>query len=201
MDLYIHINLRQRYGTRHSHNHQLTQSSPCKVSRRPDRLSSQPDVCSVHISELTGLVSQCIHFVQIFDGEAYDGFETMNYWGTEMAVHAYDRFFGRAGLGAMPDTISFPCCPQFAVTNDTVRLRSRYFWERNLHFLKHNDIVHSNDHPKHYMVGDLWTAVWPMLFGKSSNYKLEIPDQELFSGRITEESIHEGSQHHSEPVR
>ena len=79
----------------------------------------------------------------------------MMFWSVEVAVQAYDRFLGRAGLGAMPHSVSFPCCSQFAVTNVTVHLRSKFFWEQNLHYLKHNNIEHSNDYPKSYMVGKL----------------------------------------------
>ena len=95
---------------------------------------------------------------QIFGGEAYDGWETMMYWSAEVAVQAYDRFFGRAGLGAMPHSVSFACCSQFAVTNETVHHRSRFFWEQNLHYLKHNNIEHDNDHSKTYMVGESSTT-------------------------------------------
>lgn len=117
----------------------------------------------------------------IVGGNAYEASEVFQWLQQETNVHAYDHFFGRAGLGAMPKTISFPCCSQFAVTRDAVHLRSRFFWQQNLHYLEHNDIQASNIKPKMHMVGDIWTVYWPMLFGEPADYQRKVPDHELFS--------------------
>jgi len=116
----------------------------------------------------------------IIGGNAYDPEETFHWCQQEANVHAYDNFFGRAGLGAMPDIVRFPCCSQFAVTREAVHLRSRFFWQQNIHYMEHNDIQASNLREKSHMVGDIWTPFWPMLFGEKADYERRIPDEELF---------------------
>ena len=105
--------------------------------------------------------------LQIFGGEAFDWFDTMLWWSTEVAVQAYDRFLGRAGLGPMPRNVSFACCSQFAVTKEAVRVRSRFFWQQNLHYLKHNNIEASNAYSKTYMVGKSLTSSFFLMNGNT----------------------------------
>lgn len=93
--------------------------------------------------------------MQIVGGNAYAAQEAFEWLQQESNVHAYDHFFGRAGLGRMPKTVKFPCCSQFAVTAKTVHIRSRFFWQQNLHYLMHNDIQASNLQPKSHMVGEI----------------------------------------------
>lgn len=118
----------------------------------------------------------------IMGGNAYDPEETFHFMQREANVHAYDKFFGRAGLGAMPHRITFVCCSQFAVTKDRILSRRKDFWAQNMHYLLHNDIQAINLRPKYHVIGDIWTIYWPMIFGEAAEYERQIADEELFSG-------------------
>jgi len=117
---------------------------------------------------------------EIIGGNAFDAEETFHWLQQEADVHAYDMFFGRAGLGSMPAIVNFACCSQFAVTRETVHARSRFFWQQNIHYMQHNDIQASNLEGKSRTVADVWTPFWPMLFGEKAEYEKKIPDEELF---------------------
>ena len=94
------------------------------------------------------------HVLQRLGGNAWAPNEIFEWTQQEINVHAYDRFFGPLGLGAMPHRISFPCCSQFAVTRERIQTRSRFFWQQNMHFMQYNDIQASNLRPKSHMVGE-----------------------------------------------
>ena len=71
----------------------------------------------------------------------------------EYNVRAYDHFFGRAGLGPMPHTVTWMCCPQFAVTREAVRIRTREFYIQSLHFMRFNVVMNGNYLGMQQMVG------------------------------------------------
>ncbi len=98
-------------------------------------------------------------WVQRLGGNAWAQQEMFEWTQQEINVHAYDRFFGPIGMGAMPHKISFPCCSQFAVTRERIRSRSRFFWQQNMHFLNYNDVQASNVQPKHHMVGESFLPI------------------------------------------
>lgn len=104
------------------------------------------ELYSIHVRDFTCL--------QIFGGNAWGDKQMFEWTQQEINVHAYDQFFGRVGLGAMPHKICFACCSQFAVSRERIQQRSRYFWQQNLHYLQYNDIQASNLRPKNYMVGE-----------------------------------------------
>ena len=54
--------------------------------------------------------------MQVERGKAYEA-EPMRRWMDYSAsARAWDKFFGRYGLGGMPDYVSYVCCAQFAVS-------------------------------------------------------------------------------------
>lgn len=111
---------------------------------------------AVHLPHLTAQM-----VLQIMGGNAYDPEETFHFLQREANARAYDKFFGRVGLGAMPYKVMFVCCSQFAVTRERVRLRSKDFWAQNMHYMLHNDLQASNLSPKHHVVGK---ALRPLFF-------------------------------------
>ena len=53
--------------------------------------------------------------MQTFNGKVYEA-EPLRLWLDYHAfARAYDKHFGRYGLGAMPESVSYVCCAQFAV--------------------------------------------------------------------------------------
>lgn len=54
--------------------------------------------------------------MQTFNGKVYEA-EPLRLWLDYHAfARAYDKHFGRHGLGAMPESVSYVCCAQFAVS-------------------------------------------------------------------------------------
>ena len=59
----------------------------------------------------------------------------------------------------MPHTVTWMCCPQFAVTREAVRIRTREFYIQSLHFMRFSVIMSGNYLWMQQMVGRalIWT--------------------------------------------
>lgn len=99
-------------------------------------------------------------------GVAYEYFEAFLWLQAMQIVRGYDHFFGPAGLGPMPDMIKFTCCSQFLVTRETIRFRPRKFYSRTIAYLADNDLRGNHHVDKKYVLGDMLTVLWGMIFGE-----------------------------------
>ena len=53
---------------------------------------------------------------QVVFGKAYEAEHVRRWMDYGASARAWDKFFGRYGLGGMPDYVSYVCCAQFAVS-------------------------------------------------------------------------------------
>ena len=59
------------------------------------------------------------HGDQVNFGKAYEAEHVRRWMDYGASARAWDKFFGRYGLGGMPDFVSYVCCAQFAVSRCT----------------------------------------------------------------------------------
>lgn len=80
-------------------------------------------------------------------------------------ARAFDKHFGPAGLGEMPGSIRITCCAQFVAKREAIKLRPRSFYKRTIEYLRDNDIRGNNLRGSKYVVGDVLSVYWSMIFG------------------------------------
>ena len=103
--------------------------------------------------------------LQIMGGVAYESWSTHLWLMDQSYARAFDKHFGPAGLGEMPGKIRITCCAQFIVKREAIRLRPRSFYKRTIEWLKDNDIRGNNIQPAKYVIGDVLSVYWSMIFG------------------------------------
>ena len=91
--------------------------------------------------------------VQIYEGDAYDSGDVSVHNQVRYNIKAFDEFFGRAGLGRMPDSITWMCCAQFAVTKQAIMQRSRTFYIQAHHYMRFNTFLPGTSLPVGHLVG------------------------------------------------
>ena len=104
--------------------------------------------------------------LQLIRGIAYPYWESSLWLQQVATVRAYDMFFGAAGLGEMPAKVSYTCCGQFVVPREKITFRPRSFYQAALNYLADNDLRGNHHLDKKYVLGDLFTVYYGMIFGE-----------------------------------
>ena len=92
--------------------------------------------------------------MQIYEGDAFDSGTVAVHAQVRYNIKAFDEFFGRAGLGTMPDSITWMCCAQFAVTKQAMMQRSRTFYIQAYHYMRYNSFLPGKTLPVAHFVGE-----------------------------------------------
>jgi hypothetical protein len=118
---------------------------------------------------------------QIIDGKAYPWWESHLHLLQNSYARAYDQFWGPQGFGAMPDMIQHVAGAQHVVTRDAIRSRPRIFYMEALRYMlpKNNDLRANHVHGRAYVVGDMYSLMWHMVYGQPAVYQ-PLPACDLF---------------------
>jgi len=92
----------------------------------------------------------------------------------------YDEFLGPAGFGPMPSEVEYYCCGQFAVSRQNIQAHNRSFYRNMLMFFQSNTIKGNHHVDKVFVMGDVLTTYWPMIFGEKPSIAPAHADCELF---------------------
>ena len=87
------------------------------------------------------------------------------------AIHTWDNCLGPAGLGALPERVSYICCSQFVVDRDTILQRPQAFYQAAMNFMQNNTLQDIRHVTKNFILGDVFTMMWPQIFGETSSYE------------------------------
>ncbi|DBA98269.1 TPA: hypothetical protein ACH3X1_001191 [Trebouxia sp. C0004] len=118
---------------------------------------------------------------QVIAGDAYPYFEAYM-WHQGMATRQfYDEFLGPAGFGPMPSEVEYYCCGQFAVSRQKIQAHNRSFYENMLMYFQSNTIKGNHHVDKVFVMGDILTTYWSMIFGEKPNIAPAHADCELFA--------------------
>ena len=133
-------------------------SQPCQQSQGTGLLlhAGEPDVAS------RGL--------QIWKGRAFDSWQMYVHRQNLAAIHTWDTCLGPAGLGPLPEHVHYVCCSQFVVDRSSIRRRPKAFYQAALGFMRNNTLQDIRHVTKNFILGDVFTMMWPAIFGHNPSY-------------------------------